>query len=149
MDSPRERPGKARRHAIVSFVLAWSIFSLCYTAGFGLLLLGSLAMHGPKPWSYLTQAGVIGTLLGGSVGLLRPWKANRLAEGRAGPNRWAARIGLILWSVVGLLLSLFLDFEGLAGRHDYALLLAPAVMLAVAVAGFLLQRSVVDRPLDT
>jgi hypothetical protein len=144
MDSPAERPGKARRHAFVSFLLAWSIFLICYAVGFGLLLLSALGMHGENPWSHLSLAGVIGTLLGGSVDLLRLWMANRLAEGGAGRSRWASTIGWILWSVVGLLLSLLLDFEELASRHEYALLLAPAVMLAAAAAGFLLQRSVVD-----
>jgi hypothetical protein len=113
--------------ALVSFVLGWSIFSLAYGAGYGLLLLGSLAMHGAQPWSYLAQ-GAVGALLGGSVGL---WRSGR---------SWTARIVWIAWSAAGVLVSLGLDHENLSRRQAAAPLLPPALMLGASVGGLLLLR---------
>jgi hypothetical protein len=120
---------KASR-ALVSSVLAWAIFCLCYGAGYGLLLLASFAMHGAQPWHYLSQGGAIGALLGGGLGLWR--------EG----HRWTARIVWKLWSLIGMLAAFVVDHEGLSRRHDAAPLLAPVLMLgASACAFFILRRA--------
>lgn len=122
-----------REHSLnfVASVIALTCFCLGYAGGWALLILGSLAMHGPKPWYFVAMGGLAGSLAGGIVGMIALYRLRHRTRNfsrRAWTNFMG---GWILWLAAGVSLSTFLDIEALAAFSSWAILLAPALMLLV------------------